>query len=179
MTFSRKLFSHYRGRRVSNPEDAENRLADFMNELEAERDNVIGLIIFSRSPNPDIWTNRLADRIEEIRNLLIEDSYEQLDNQGSDADEQLRKDAEAFGTDVETWLDFLAAGFNYIIDASAKDKERARSYVDLRDVINDWQKLVGFVRYVRFSGERFFVSIQDSGGRRRQARRKRKKKTRK
>jgi hypothetical protein len=179
VTSSRIVLDHYAAQTVRTLEEGNALRQEAIIALEQERENQIGLILFSRTNNPDLWIDRINERIAYVADKLEEGYFEQIEKQQSPADDTLAKAAKAFGTDVETYTDFIFAGFTGIVSDKPVERERARVYTNLRDVINDWEKNVGFTKYVRFHAGFYWVAVQGSDNRRRKTKARRTRSARK
>jgi len=120
----------------------------------------------SRSRDKMLWLSRIDERTD-FAEALVEAAYEQQDEDSSNPDEEdgddaRRREAEAFGTDIQTWLDFLDLEINWSISGKAKDGERFRAYSRLEDVMDDTGHYSSAVEHVRYDGRFYWLVVGES-----------------
>jgi hypothetical protein len=168
VTNTRLLIEFYSAQPVHDPSEMQNQITELKGRLQGEFGFVFADVASSNTRSVDLWEGRFQERIDYAIDQVYEAYYKQLDEGNDDVDEELRRDAAAFGTNVETWLDFLGLDIAWLISTARGISERATVYTDLRDVINDFGHIASAIEHVRYSGGFYYLTVTESGrGRRR------------
>ena len=162
VTVSRMILDYARGETVTNEVEMSSKIADLMAQVEDKSAELFGGVIFSNTSNESLWESRFRERVDYIRDKITENLWDKIyDEEMSDGD-SAERDAVAFGTDVDTWLDFLSYGIDWSISSKGRDKERVTAYTDLGDFINDFAHISSSVEHVRFTGRFYKITVTDS-----------------
>lgn len=170
--FSAKIIAFATGRPVATPEDMQNLLIEARSELEYEANEFYGQVLFSRTRNTDLWEGRFRERVEYAVDKIREQAERQMERSYDEAEEEFKRAAAAFGTDVETYAEFLQWDKPGIAQSDSGGTERKTAYTSLEDVLRVFTKIAFAVIYVRYWKGFYYIAVGDSGGGRRKSRRK-------
>ena len=170
--YTAKSVLYFSGQVVQSDEDAQNVLAEARIAFEDTAKEIFDGVLFSSTRNIDLWTDRFRERLEDSLNKIRESLDEQLATSLDEAEAEFKRAAAAFGTDVETYSEFLAWDKPGLVSASADREERKTAYTDLQDVLNVYTKIAFAVIHVRYWKGFYYIAVGDSGGRRKPRRRK-------
>lgn len=170
--FSAKIILFSQGRKVETPEDMQNLLTEAEAELRDEAGEFYSAVLFSRTRSTDLWQGRFEERIGYALDKIREQAERQLERSYDEAEAEFERAAAAFGTDVETYAEFLQWDKPGITSSESGDRERKTAYTDLGDVLNVFTKISFAVIYVRYWQGFYYIAVGDSGGGRRKSRRK-------
>lgn len=174
--YTAKIALYYGGQSIADDVEMVSVLADARTAIEDTQTEIFDAVLFSRTRNVDLWRSRFEERTQETLDKIRAALQEQLDTTLDEEEEEFRREALAFGTDMETFARFLQLGVQYNISKDAEKDERRTAYVNLQDVINVYTKIAFAVKNVRFDGVYYHVSVANSGGGRRKSRGTRRKK---
>jgi len=170
--YTAKVVSYYQGFVATTPEEMQNILSEAAAAIDDTRVEMYDAVLFSRARNVDRWDDDFRSRAAYAVDKIRESLQEQLDRSLDEDEKAFREAAAAFGTDVETYAEFLAWDKPGIVAASASHEERKTAYTDLKDVLRVYTKIAFAVIHVRYWKGFYYLAVGDSGGRRRQSRRK-------
>lgn len=155
--------------------DADGRLQlydEFLVRIKQEAETAYNRIDNSRSRDKPLWYD-LVDTREIYADERLQKIYVEIEEEDEeDEDDRLAREAEEFGTDVDTWLEFLEYGLEWYIGTELRSTERYRPYAYLEDLIQDIVNYASAVEYVRFDGEFYWIAVADSSRRAPRSRRK-------
>lgn len=177
--YTAKVIALFAGHQITDDVEMQNSINEMRIMLADAETEIFDGVLFSRTANIDLWKTRFQERtdyaLDKVRELL----ERQLHTQDDEAEKQFRAAAAAFGTDVDTYAQFLQWNVAQVISKSAGMSERGTAYTHLGDVLKVYAKLSFAIEYVRFDGRYYHVKVTDSGRRRSASRRTRKRSTRK
>lgn len=170
--YTAKVIQLYQGSTVTNPEEMQNVLSEAAAMIDDTRVEMYDAVLFSRAKNVERWDDDFRSRAAYAVDKIRESLQEQLDRSIDEDEKAFREAAAAFGTDVETYAQFLQWDKPGIVASAATNEERKTAYTDLKDVLRVYTKIAFAVIHVRYWKGFYYLAVGDSGGRRRQSRRK-------
>lgn len=128
----------------------------------------------SRSREKMLWVSRIEERRDWIEQQVTA-AYDQADAETSFGEDEYvdsvpAKEASDFGTDVNTWLDFLALEIPWSISSKQAEGERYRAYSYLEDVLNDTIHFSSAITHVRWDGRFYWLVIGESSRKKKSSR---------
>src|SRR5687768_15664255 len=174
--YTAKMIQFYEGASASSSEEIHSILAEARIAITETQEEIFDGVLFSRTRDVDRWLTDFRLRTEYAIDKIRESLEEQLQRKLSDSEAQFRKAAAEFGTDADTFAQFLTIFPNYTIGKTGHKDERKTSYSNLQDVINVYSKIAAFVKNVRFDGRYYHVEVAGSDLARARSRRTRRKK---
>lgn len=171
--YTAKVIALFAGSLVESSEDVQSKLIEAYSMLYDAQTEIFDGVLFSSTANIDLWSNRFQERRDYALDKIRESLEKQLHTQDHAAEKEFEAAAKAFGTDVETYAEFLALDVSHGRGSQSSAEERRTAYVKLRDVMNVYTKIARFIIFVRYDGKYYHVAMGSSGGARRSHRRSR------